>query len=80
VPHAVLIPFTRQLALDIVNNDQAGVRQIRATYAEVAATTVVDGWQVEARDARAWSEARFDPAEVERRRAAILERGRSHAW
>jgi enoyl-CoA hydratase len=79
VPHAALIPFTRQLALDIINNDQAGVLQIRATYAEVAATTVAYGWQVEARDARAWSEARFDPAEVERRRAAILERGRSHA-
>jgi enoyl-CoA hydratase len=77
VPHAALIPFARQLALDIINNDQAGVRQIRATYAEVVATTVAEGWEVEARDARAWSQARFDPAEVERRRAAILERGRS---
>ena len=53
------------------------MRQIRATYAEVAATTVADGWDIEARDARAWSASRFDPAEVARRRAAIIERGRS---
>ena len=77
VPHAELLPFTRRLALDMINNDQAGVRQIRRTYADVVATTVTDGWEVEARDSRAWSAARFDPAEIERRRAAILERGRS---
>jgi enoyl-CoA hydratase len=77
VPHDELLPFTRRLALDIVSNDQAGVRQIRATYAAVAATTVDDGWAVEDRDARAWRDARFDPAEVERRRAAIVARGRA---
>ena len=31
VPHAELIPFTRQLATDISGNDQPGVRQIRDT-------------------------------------------------
>jgi enoyl-CoA hydratase len=77
VPHDELRPFTRRLALDIINNDQAGVRQIRRTYADVAATTVAEGWDIEARDSRAWSAARFDPAEVARRRAAIIERGRS---
>ena len=29
VAHAELMPFTRQLALDIIGNDQPGVRQIR---------------------------------------------------
>jgi enoyl-CoA hydratase len=77
VAHAELIPFTRRLALDIISNDQPGVCQIRATYADVAATTVADGWEVEARDARAWQQAHFDPAEIERRRAAIVARGRS---
>ena len=33
VPHAELIPTTRRLALDIIGNEQAGVRQIRSTYA-----------------------------------------------
>jgi len=77
VPHDELIPFSRKIATDIINNDQAGVRQIRATYAEVVATTVDEGWKVEARDARAWQSKSFDKDEVARRRAAITERGRS---
>jgi len=77
VAHHDLLPFTRRLAQDIAGNDQAGVRQIRRTYDEVAAGTVAHGWEVEARDARAWQAARFDPEEVARRRAAIIERGRT---
>jgi enoyl-CoA hydratase len=77
VDHAELIPFTRRLALDIVSNDQRGVRQIRATYAEVVATTVDEGWRVEGRDATAWVRQGVEPAEVERRREAIRERGHS---
>ena len=37
VPHEQLLPFTRALAADIIGNDQAGVGQIRRTYAEVTA-------------------------------------------
>jgi enoyl-CoA hydratase/carnithine racemase len=77
VPHEELIPFTRKIATDIISNDQAGVRQIRATYAEVVSTTIDEAWNVEARDARAWQGQRFDKDEVARRRAAITERGRS---
>jgi enoyl-CoA hydratase len=76
VEHDALLPFTRKLAADIAGNDQTGVRQIRATYAGVVATTVAEGWQVEARDARAWQRAMFDPAKVAERRAAIVDRGR----
>jgi enoyl-CoA hydratase/carnithine racemase len=75
VPHDELMPFTRALALDIVSNDQAAVGQIRTTYAAVTDTTVADGWQVEAHDARAWSKRGIDPAEIERRRAGIIARG-----
>jgi enoyl-CoA hydratase len=77
VPHEELLPCARQLAADICSNDQAGVRQLRATYAEVAATTAGEGRQVEQRDGRAWRERAFDPAEVERRRQAVMQRGRS---
>jgi enoyl-CoA hydratase len=77
VPHEELIPFTRKLATDIAGNDQRGVRQIRATYTEVAGGTVDDGWRTENRDAKAWVSQGVDPAEVARRRAAIQERGRS---
>jgi len=77
VEHADLVPFTRRLALDIVSNDQRGVRQIRSTYAGVVGTTVDEGWQIERRDASAWMQQGVAPAEVERRREAIRERGRS---
>ena len=77
VAHDDLLPYCRSIAADIVGNDQPGVRQIRATYDSVAGTTVADGWVVEARDGRAWQKNAFSPAEVERRRAAIIERGRT---
>ncbi len=78
VPHEALIPFCRDLAADIIGNDQRGVRQIRKTYDAVTAGTVGDGWDVERRDSRDWQRtAGFDPAEVERRRLAIVARGRS---
>lgn len=74
VPHDELMPFTRKLATDIIGNDQAGVRQIRSTYAEITAER--PGWEIEARDGRAWRTAMFDPEQVAARRAAIQARGR----
>jgi enoyl-CoA hydratase len=76
VPHAELIPFTRQIAADIIGNDQRGVRRMLETYDATTGTTVADGWVVERRMATEWQAGSFDPAEVERRRAAIMERGR----
>ena len=77
VPHDELVPFCRGLAADIVSNDQRGVRQMLATYAEGALVTTGDAWEVEARIARAWQGEGIDPAEVEARRAAVVARGRS---
>jgi len=74
VPHADLLPATRQLAADIAGNDATGVRQIRATYAEIAHDDAA--WEIEARDAGAWRRAQFDPDTVARRREAIIARGR----
>ena len=78
VPHDELLPRCRALAADIVSNDQAGVRRMRQTYAEGALVTGADAWALEADVSRAWR-ARGGGAsdEVERRRAAIIERGRS---
>ena len=76
VPHDELLPFTRDIAKDIIGNDQRGVRRMLETYAATTGTTVADGWQVERRMATEWQAGTFDPAEVERRRAAIMERGR----
>jgi enoyl-CoA hydratase len=77
VPHDELLPFCRQLAADIVSNDQPGVREIFATYDAVAATTVDAGWRVETEAARRWAGNRLDPEEISRRRQAIVDRGRS---
>lgn len=75
VPHDELIPFTRQLAADIVGNEAEGVRQIRSTYAAV--TEADDAWETEARDSRAWQRTHFAPEKVAERRDAIQERGRT---
>lgn len=74
VAHDELLPATRALAADIAGNDAAGVRQIRATYAEIAHDDT--RWDIEARDSAAWRRSQFDPATVAERRAAITERGR----
>jgi enoyl-CoA hydratase len=77
VAHDDLLPFCRRLAADIIGNDQRGVRQISRTYDSVAGATVAEGWEIERRDSREWQRQGFDPAEVERRRLAIIERGRA---
>jgi enoyl-CoA hydratase len=75
VAHDELLPFTRRIAGDIVGNDQAAVRQLRATYATIAHDD--DGWETETRTARAWQRSMFSPERVAARRAAVIERGRT---
>jgi enoyl-CoA hydratase len=78
VPHDELLPRCRALAADIVSNDQAGLRRMRQTYAEGALGTGADAWALEAEVARSWRATGGGASdEVERRRAAIIERGRS---
>jgi len=74
VSHADLLPFTRQLARDIIGNDQPGVRQMRATYGEITADE--SGWQIEATNAGRWQREMFSAEKVEARRLAIQQRGR----
>lgn len=78
VPHDELLPFCRQLAADIVSNDQAGVRRILRTYEE---QTLVDGgraWELEAAAGREWLRSgNGAPDAIEARRRSIMERGRA---
>ncbi len=76
VPHAELLPYCTQLAQDARSVDQAGVRRMLATYDESSLTTAGEAWTIEDRVSREWEGAGFDPAEIERRRAGILARGR----
>ena len=77
VAHDELLPFCRSLAADIVSNDAAAVRQIMATYDEGSLTTADEWWDIEGRVSREWmSSGTHLGAEVERRREAIMARGR----
>jgi enoyl-CoA hydratase len=77
VPHDELLPFCRQLAADIVSNDQPGVQEVLGTYQVQTAATTDDLRRIEVRRSRAWAKSGgASPAEIERRRVAIVERGR----
>jgi enoyl-CoA hydratase len=76
VPHDELLPFARQLARDAASVDQVAMRRMLRTYEEVTATTVDEGWRIEGRVSREWEGSGFDPAAIEARRHAVLERGR----
>ena len=78
VAHEDLLPICRALAADIVSNDQAGVRRILRTYAETAAITTSPALRLEAEVSMEWLRSGGGrPEEVERRRQAIIERGRT---
>jgi enoyl-CoA hydratase len=80
VAHDELLPFCFRLAADIVSNDQPGVRNVLGTYQEQTALTTDDIRLVEARRSRAWAKSGGgSPDEVARRRAAVVERGRSQS-
>jgi enoyl-CoA hydratase len=77
VAHDELLSAARQVAADIAGNDQRAVRALLDEYKRVTATTVEQGLAIEAELARGWQGHDFDPAEVERRRQAIMQRGRT---
>jgi enoyl-CoA hydratase len=73
VPHAELLPAARNLAADIAGNDQAAVRNLKRLYDANEKVSAGDAIEQEQEFFRAW---RIDPAEIERRRTGIVERGR----
>jgi enoyl-CoA hydratase len=78
VAHDDLLPVTLSIAADIAGNDQRSVRALLGEYREVTGSIYDAGLIIEANNAREWNSRAggFDPAEVEKRRAAIIERGR----
>ena len=75
VAHEDLLSVTRDVARDIIGNDQIGVRQIRATYGAV--TRDQGGWEIEADDGNRWRETMFSKEAVDARRMGIIDRGRT---
>jgi enoyl-CoA hydratase len=78
VAHDDLLPTCLGLAADIVSNDAAGVRRILRTYAEEAAIVTGPAQRIETEVSKEWLRSGGGrPEEVERRRAQIVERGRT---
>jgi enoyl-CoA hydratase len=73
VAHAELLTAAEKLAADIVGNDQPAVRSLKRLYDANERVTVGDAINQEQETFRAWH---IDPAEIERRRTGIVERGR----
>ena len=74
VAHDDLLPTAQRLARDIAGNDGPAVRHLKALYDANARLTVGDAL---ANEKAVFVGYEVDFAEVERRRAAIVERGRA---
>ena len=77
VDHDTLMATVLGIAVDIVGNDQIGVRRMLDTYREQEAAALAEMWQLETAGAVAFAESTVPGADVENRRKAIIERGRS---
>ncbi|MGH9032478.1 MAG: enoyl-CoA hydratase [Acidimicrobiia bacterium] len=73
VAHDELLPTARKLAAAIAGNDQRSVRNLKSLYDRGSKLSVGDAIDLEQQVFRSW---RVDPAEVERRRTTVVERGR----
>lgn len=77
VPHDDLLTFARGLAADIASNDAEAVRRILRTYDEGALVSGREAWELEGRVAGEWQSSGRDRDDLEARRRAVTERGRS---
>ncbi|HMF03713.1 MAG TPA: enoyl-CoA hydratase [Acidimicrobiia bacterium] len=73
VAHDELLPTARRLGTDIAGNDQQAVRNLKRLYDRGSKLSVGDALALEQERFRNF---RVDPSEIERRRAAVVERGR----
>jgi enoyl-CoA hydratase len=76
VPHDRLLDETCRIARDIASADPTTARALLASYDRTAGVTAEEGLRLETHAARAALQKGFDPAEVARRRDAIVARGR----
>ncbi len=77
VAHDELLPFARALAADIVSSDLQAVAAILATYEAASRVPGAEARAVETRAAAVFQRGGVDPADIERRRLGVVDRGRS---
>ena len=73
VPHDELLLTARRLATDVAGNDQVAVRNLKQLYDRGSKLSVGDAIELELERFRNF---RVDPSKIERRRNAVVERGR----
>ena len=74
VQHEDLVPTSLRLAGDIASGDPRTVAALNETYRDVAALPLGQGLALERERFSTWE---YNPADIEARRAAIADRGRS---
>ena len=77
VPADELVTTALELAETIARNDPAAVQTYLASYKAIERAQIGEGYLVESDTSTAWLKATFDPAEVEARRQAIIDRGKA---
>ncbi len=77
VDHDALLPFAHRLAADIVSSDQRALRAILATYETASRVPGAEARGAERVAAAVFQRGGVDPADIERRRRGVVERGRS---
>jgi enoyl-CoA hydratase len=73
VPHEELLPTARRLAGDIAGGDPRTSAALNQSYRDVAALPLGEGLALERERFRTW---KYDPASIEARRQAVIERGK----
>lgn len=77
VPHDALVDAALQLAGDIANNDPHALATLLDTYRRGSLATAGEAFRIERQAAATFHGPAVDPAEIERRRQSVVERGRS---
>jgi len=77
VPHDELLGFARGLAADIATSDRRALHTLFDTYQRGSLMTGADAWRLEGEAAAAFHGGPVDPAEIERRRHGVVQRGRA---
>ena len=77
VAHEELVPAALAIAADIATTDGRALAAILDTYRRGTLVSRAEAWRIEAEAAAAFHGGAVDPAEIERRRRGVVERGRS---
>jgi enoyl-CoA hydratase len=77
VAHDELLPTALRLAADIASNDPHALSTLLDTYRRGSLATAREAWRIERQAAAEFHGPSVDPAEIERRRRSVVERGRS---